>query len=58
MTELHFALLLSALSLVFLVAGWLGRRSGDAPRDVRLMLGSGAAFGGLTLLLLSLWNTA
>jgi hypothetical protein len=40
---------LAALSLAatFLLAGLLGRRRGDSARDLRLMLGTGAAFGGI-----------
>ena len=58
MTELHVALMLSALSLAFIVAALVGRRRGDAHRDVRLVLGCGAACGGLTLAVLSFWMSA
>jgi hypothetical protein len=50
MTETDLAILLATMALTFLLAAWLGRRSGDAPRDVRLMTGMGgvlAAFAGL-----------
>lgn len=54
MTEWHFALMALSLAAAFLVAGIVGRRGGDDARDVRLMLGSGAALGGLALVLFSL----
>jgi hypothetical protein len=53
-TEWHFALLASTLATSFVVAGLLGRRGGDARRDVRLMLACGAACGALALFLFSL----
>lgn len=58
MSEPHFALLLSTLAVAFLVAAVAGRRAGDAPRDVRLVLASGAGFGGIALVLLALWKTS
>lgn len=58
MNELHVAMLASALAVAFLVAAAIGRRAGDAPRDLRLMLGTGVACGGAALLLLSIWKAA
>jgi hypothetical protein len=52
-TPMLLALALS-LALVLLAAGVVGRRGGHGPRRARLVLGSGAALGGLALLLLSL----
>ncbi len=58
MSEPDFAVLLSALAVAFFVAAVVGKRGGDTPRDVRLLLASGAAFGGIALVLLSLWKAA
>ena len=43
----------AALGAICLVAALLGRLGGNEKRDVRLMMGSGAALGGLALLFLS-----
>lgn len=53
MTQMHWALLVSALCVALIAAAVFARRGGDAPRDVRLLLGAGAALGGTALLLLS-----
>ncbi len=58
MSEPDFAVLLSGLAVAFFVAAAVGKRGGDAPRDVRLLLASGAAFGGIALILLSIWKSA
>lgn len=56
MTQMHWALLVSSLSLAFIAAAVLGRRGGDAPGAVRRLLAGGAVAGGIALLLISLRN--
>lgn len=53
MGEMQMALLASVLAVAFLAAAFIGRRAGDSAPDVRLLLGTGAALGGLALVLLS-----
>lgn len=53
MTQMHWALLVSALCVALIAAAVFARRGGDASRDVRLLLAAGAALGGTALLLLS-----
>ena len=53
MSETHTVLLVATLAGALLLAGVIGHRSGDDRADVRLMLGSAAALGGLALILLS-----
>jgi hypothetical protein len=52
--DLDLLLLCSTLVAVFIAAGFAGTRAGGARRALRLLLGTGAALGGLALLLLSL----
>jgi hypothetical protein len=54
MSELHLALAAASLSLACLAAGLLQRRPRSQRRDVRLLLGAGAGFGGVSLIVLSL----
>lgn len=51
MLENGFAVGALVLAGIFLVAAFIGRRAGDAARDVRLLMGTGAGFGGLALVL-------
>lgn len=53
MTDLHLALMAGSLALAFCLAAWLGRRRGDDAGDLRLVLGTGAGFGGAALILAS-----
>ena len=50
-------LLAVSLATIFIAAGLLGRRRGDDRRDVRLMLGTGAGFGGAVLLALAVQSS-
>ena len=54
MDDWQYAAPALGLALACAVAGIAGRRGANARRDVRLMLGTGAALGGLALLLLAL----
>ena len=54
MTESFFGPLALSLAATCLVAAFLARRSGSDARDVRLMMGIGAALGGASLVFLSL----
>lgn len=58
MDDLHFALLPGSLALACVAAALVGRRRGEAPRDLRLLLAAGATLGGLSLLILSLRDLA
>jgi hypothetical protein len=49
MTQEHVSILLCVLGCTYLASAWIGRRTGDAARDVRLTLGTGSllvALGG------------
>ena len=53
MTPNDTSLLLCVLGCTYLATAWIGRRTGDAGRDVRLALGTGSvllACGGWILL--------
>lgn len=52
-----FAVIALLLGACCAIAAVLARRTGSDGRDVRLMMGSGAALGGLALLLFSLART-
>jgi hypothetical protein len=54
LADLNLLLLCSTLAVVFIAAAFAGKRTGSARRALRLLLGTGAALGGLTLLLRSL----
>ena len=50
MTSHEVSLLLSVLGCTYLATAWIGHRTGDARRDVRLAFGTGSfllACGGL-----------
>ena len=51
MTGEQFTWMAAGLALAFAWAARRGWRGGDEPRDVRLMLGTGAGFSGLAALL-------
>lgn len=53
MTDPSFGLLFLALAATCLIAALQARRTGSDTRDVRLMLGIGAALGGVSLILFS-----
>jgi hypothetical protein len=42
MTSHDFSLLLFVLGCTYLATAWIGHRTGDARRDVRLALGTGS----------------
>jgi hypothetical protein len=42
MTQEHVSVLLCVLGCTYLATAWIGRRTGDAGRDVRLALGTGS----------------
>ena len=42
MTAQDFSLLLALLGATALMTSWIGRWTGDAPRDVRLMFATGS----------------
>lgn len=44
----------AVLGACCLLAAYLGHRGGNEKRDVRLMMGSGAAFGGVALIVLAI----
>jgi hypothetical protein len=54
LADLNLLLLCSTLAVVFIATAFAGKRAGSARRALRLLLGTGAALGGLTLLLRSL----
>lgn len=56
MSDLHAVLLVATVGGALLLAAAVGHRRGDDRADVRLMLGSAAAFGGLALILLSFFQ--
>jgi hypothetical protein len=52
MTSEDISLLLAVIGSTYLATAWIGRRTGDAARDVWLSLGTGSfllACGGLVL---------
>ena len=52
MTQQDISLLLAVLGGTYLAVAWIGRRTGDAGRDIWLALGTGSALltcGGLLL---------
>lgn len=51
MTESFFRPLVLSLAATCLIAAFLARRTGSDTRDVRLMLGVGAALGAVPLFL-------
>jgi hypothetical protein len=57
MNQQDFAIMAAALGAACLLAAALGRRLGNERRDTRLMMGSGAALGGVALVLFSLART-
>jgi len=52
--DLDLLLLCSTLVAVFIAVALAGKRGSGARRTLRLLLGTGAALGGVALLLLSL----
>lgn len=57
MTQMHWALLVSALSVALVAMAVLGARGAEASRAVRRVLAGAAALGGIALFLLSIRDT-
>lgn len=58
MADWHLGLMALSVAGALVAAGLLGRRGGHEARDTRLMLGLGAALGGVALVLFSLGRMA
>lgn len=54
MNEHMLTIMAASLGACLLLAAFLGNRSGKDKRDVRLMMGSGAALGGIALIIISI----
>ena len=54
MNEDMLTIMAAALGACCLLAAFLGHRSGDEKRDVRLVMGIGVAFAGFALIIISI----
>jgi hypothetical protein len=54
MNEDMLTIMAASLGACCLLAVFLGHRSGSEKRDMRLMMGSGAALGGIALIIFSI----
>lgn len=54
MSGQSFTIMAAVLGACCLLAAYLGHRGGNEKRDVRLMMGCGAALGGVALIFLAI----